>query len=116
MLKTCVVSVILGVLMSTPVYAQKNIKLAPNETKTLKNPFLWTLNATCNLQGKARKGKILVRVLENKGEVNGKKLSKGQSTSVNVNNHDNFSVSAEAGSTVYLVNLGADTLEAVCYT
>ena len=116
MLKLCVATVFVGALMSTPVHAQKIIKLAPNESKTLKNPFLWTLNATCSLHGKTNGGKILVRVMENKGEINGKKLSKGQATSVNVRNNDSLFVSAEALSTVNLTNLGATPLEAVCYT
>ena len=103
------------VLMSSQVFAHV-IKLSPKESKSLTNHSLWTLNATCNIQGSLKKGKILVSVTENKGAVNGKNLSKGQATSVNVKNNANVAVSAEPGTTVNIVNLGDTSIEAVCYT
>ena len=72
---------------------------------------MWTLNATCNIQGKS---KILVSVVEKNCKVNGKHLKKGQATSVNIKNHESITVSAEPGTTVSLVNMGSDDVEAIC--
>lgn len=102
------------VLTSSHAYAGKVIKLSSKESKSLTNHGLWTLNATCNIQGKQAKSKILVSVLENNCKVNGKKLTKGQATSVTLRNNETISVSAEPGTTVSLVNMGSDSVEAVC--
>lgn len=116
MLRALIISIFTFAFISSPAFAQKTIKLSPKESKSLTNSAMWTLNATCNIQGVKTKGKILVSVVENKGKVNGKNLSKGQATSLRVKSNDNIAVSAEPGTTVNLVNLGADTVEAVCYT
>ena len=116
MLKSCVVVIFVLILMSSPTYADKTIQLGPNETKSLTNTYLWTINATCNIHGSETKSKIIVSVVENKGRVNGKNLSKGQATSVNVKNNDNISVSAEPGAIVTLINMGDDSVQAVCST
>ena len=79
---TIVALIIIG-LLSSPAYAQKIIKLNPKESKFFTNNLLWTLNAHCNIQGALqKKGRILVSILKNKGVVNGKNLSTGQTTSV----------------------------------
>lgn len=114
MKKACITGLVALVLMSAPAFAQKVIRLSPKESKSLTNSTLWTLNATCNIQTKQDKHVILVSMVENKGEVNGKSLSKGQSTSVNVKSNDNISVSAEPGSTVKIVNMSKDSVEADC--
>ena len=101
-------------LMSSQVFAQKIMTLSPNETKSLTNNYLWTLNATCNIQGNQATSKILVSVLENKCRVNGKNIAKGQATSVTVRNNESISVSAEPGTTVNLVNLSSASVQAVC--
>ena len=111
MIKTCIAAGFAMVVMSSPVYAGKVIKLSPNESKSLTNHAMWTMNATCNIQGKS---KIRVSVVENTCKVNGKHLTKGQATSVNVKNHENITVSAEPGTTVSLVNMGSTSIEAVC--
>ncbi len=111
MLKTWLIAGLAFSIMSSPVYADRVIKLNPNESKSLTNHALWTLNATCNIQGKS---KILVSVVENTCKVNGKHLTKGQATSVNVKNHERITVSAEPGTTVSLVNMGSDSVEAIC--
>ncbi|KGP62462.1 hypothetical protein EP47_14435 [Legionella norrlandica] len=110
--------VLLGFLisfLSFPMYAQKTIRLGPNETKLLKNSSLWTLNATCNIQGNAD-GKIRIIVLKNNGKINGKNLSTGQGTSFKVKNNTSISVSAESGTQINLINLGDQELQAVCST
>jgi uncharacterized protein YpmB len=108
------VFILIGFL-SVPADAQKTIKLSPNETKLLSNNTLWTLNATCTIQGKNQtKSKIRISVLKNKGTVNGKNLSTGQATSVTVKNNSSISVSAESGTQINLINLGTDGLQAVC--
>lgn len=118
MLKTSIIAVFafVFVLSTSEVYAQKTITLSPNESKQLTNSALWTLNATCSIQGSASGSRIRVSVLANKGSVNGRQLAKGQATSVNVKNHANISVSAEPGTTVNLVNLSGSSVQAVCNT
>ncbi|HAT2009905.1 TPA: hypothetical protein I8Z88_002136 [Legionella pneumophila] len=104
-------------LLSFPTYAQKTIRLSPNETKTLKNSTLWTLNATCNVQSSTQvNGKIKIIVLKNNGKVNGKSLSTGQGTSITIKNNSSISVSAESGTQINLINLGNQELQAVCST
>lgn len=95
----------------------KTLSLNPNETKLLTNHSLWTLNATCNVQGMNQaKSKIKIIVLKNTGTINGKNLSTGQGTSVTVKNNSSISVSAEAGTQINLINLGSEALQAVCST
>lgn len=104
-------------LLSFSTYAQKTIRLSPNETKTLKNSTLWTLNATCSVQSSTQvNGKIKIIVLKNNGKVNGKSLSTGQGTSITIKNNSSISVSAESGTQINLINLGNQELQAVCST
>jgi len=106
--------VIIG-FFSSQLYAAKVIKLNPNESKQLTNNYLWTLNATCNIQGSGQsKNRIRVSILKNKGTVNGRNLSTGQGTSVTVRNNQSISVSAEPGTKVNLINIGTDSVQAVC--
>ncbi len=108
--------IIIG-LFSSQSHAQKTIKLSPNETKLLANNTLWTLNATCIVQSTHQNNsKIKINVIKNSGMVNGKKLSTGQGTLVQVKNNSSLSVSAESGTQINLINLGTDELEAVCST
>ena len=101
--------------LNSQAYAQKTIKLNANESKPLSNNTLWTINATCTIQGNNQtKSKIRISVLKNKGTVNGKNLSTGQATSVTVKNNSSISVSAEAGTQINLINLGGEGLESVC--
>jgi hypothetical protein len=101
----------------SPGYSQKTINLSPNESKMMKNGTLWTINATCTIQGAAHNtNKIKISVLKNNGAVNGKALSTGQVTFVTVKNNSNITVSAESGTQINLINLGSDQLQAVCYT
>ncbi|MCP0912855.1 MULTISPECIES: S-Ena type endospore appendage [Legionella] len=100
--------------MSAQAYAQKVIKLAPKESRSLTNHYAWTLNATCNIQGSESKGKIRVSILSNKGKINGQHLSQGQARSLTVKNNDNISVSAEPGTKVHLINLGKTPVQAIC--
>jgi hypothetical protein len=102
------------VVFNSSAFAQKVFTLSPHETKSLTNYALWTLNSKCTIKGTKASNKILVSVLENNCRVNGRSLSKGQATSVTIKNHENISVSAEAGASVNLVNLGSDSVEAVC--
>ncbi|HHT0594292.1 TPA: hypothetical protein ACTXXA_002643 [Legionella anisa] len=93
----------------------KTIKLSPNETKVLANNTLWTLNATCVVQSThPNKSKIKINVVKNSGTINGKKLSTGHGTLINVKNNSSVSVSAESGTQINLINLGTDELQAVC--
>jgi hypothetical protein len=113
---TLTVIVLLG-FISSQTYAQKTIKLNPNETKVLTNSTLWTLNATCTVQNTSqKKSKIKISVLKNSGKVNGKNLATGQTTMVTVSNNSSISVSAESGTQINLMNLSSEGLQAVCYT
>lgn len=117
MLKKNVLVWIVGLLLTTQVYAERVIALNPKESKSLTNHLMWTLNAKCNVKiHKHSNTKIVLKVLENNGIVNGKSLSKGQKTSVNVKNNDNISVTAEPGTTVSIVNLSTQSVQAVCST
>ncbi len=106
----------MGMMLSVSAsYAhQVNLTLAPNGSKLLENKYLWVLNATCTIQCHESKNKIMVRVIKNKGTVNGKNLSNGQATSLTVQSNDSISVSAEAGAKVNILNLGHNTVEATC--
>ena len=112
-LKMTVLSLILS--SSTAVFAH-TIKLSPKETKSLTNHSPWVLNATCNIEGSVNHGKVLVSIVENKGKVNGKNLSKGQATSVNFSQNENISVSADPGATVNIINVGEEKVQADCYS
>jgi len=111
-LKMTVLSLILS---SASVFAH-TIKLSPKETKSLTNHSPWVLNATCNIEGKVNHGKVLVSIVENKGKVNGKSLSKGQTKSVNFSQNENISVSADPGTTVNIINVGEEQVQADCFS
>ncbi|WP_115707397.1 hypothetical protein [Legionella sainthelensi] len=97
--------------------AQKVIKLSPNETKLLSNNTFWTLNATCIVQSiHPKNSQIKINVLKNSGIINGKRLSTGQGTLIQVKSNSTLSVSAESGTQINLINLGTDELQAVCST
>lgn len=103
--------------LGSQAHAQKTLKLSPNETKLLANNTLWTINATCTIQGtKKTHSKIRISVLKNKGTINGKNLSNGHATTVTVKNNSSIAVSAEAGTQINLINLGNEGLQAVCNT
>ncbi|PJD93462.1 MAG: hypothetical protein CK426_08780 [Legionella sp.] len=96
--------------------AAKTIHLNPSETKTLANDLLFTLNATCNVHSlPAKRSKIRIVMVKNKGVVNGHSLTSGQASSLMVTNNSSISVSADSGSQIHLTNLSADQLEAVCF-
>ncbi|WP_298627062.1 hypothetical protein [uncultured Legionella sp.] len=108
--------IIIGFFCS-PGYSQKVINLSPNESKMMKNGTLWTINATCTIQGTVHNvNKIKISVLKNNGTVNGKALSTGQTTFVTVKNNSSITVSAESGTQINLINLGSEQVQAVCYT
>ncbi|MFA6302067.1 MAG: hypothetical protein WC627_02920 [Legionella sp.] len=105
--------IVLFALYHAPVQAQKVFTLSPNESKMLSSP--WAVTATCTVQV-AKHGKIKVNVVKNNCSVNGKNLSSGQSTSLRVINNSNISVSAEAGTEINLINMGDESMQAVCST
>lgn len=111
LLATCL---LLTSLLSFQAFAGKDIHLNPNESKELSNDFAWTINATCDIQGEAQQGKIMVRVVEHTSVVNGRNLAKGESSSFAVKSHDSISVTAEPGAKVHLVNLTNTALDANC--
>lgn len=114
MLKTSIVTLVVSCLMSFNAYAGQVITLSPKESRSITNHSLWTVNATCHVQGKQGSGRVLVSVMENKCVVNGKNLSKGQATSIMVKKDGHLSVSAEPGTKVNLVNLSTASVQAIC--
>lgn len=102
------------IVFSGFVYAQKLIKLAPQESKSLTNSFAWTVNAICSIQNTSSNGKVRIEIVTHKGRVNGKNLSQGQGTSLSVKGHDNIAVSAESGTKVNLKNVGTTEIQAAC--
>ena len=111
-----ITTTVLALIMSFSAAAQHIIKLSPNESKSLSNPTLWTLNATCHIQGGKGQHKIQIRMIDKTGHINGHALANGKTTSVHVNNKEQIAVSADAGATVHLTNLDNDPVEAVCYS
>lgn len=106
---------LIGIISLSTQLEAKTINLAPNESKMLSNNAPFTLKATCNVQASHPiHSKVKVVVLKNKGIINGKNLSSGQGTAVNVHNNSNISVSADSGTQINLVNLSSEPLQAVC--
>ena len=105
-------------LLSTQVADAQTISLtlAANESKSITNHYMWTLNSTCSIQTDGAGKKIRVNVVKNQGKVNGKNLTTGQSTSVTVHNKDNLVVSADPGTMITLRNSGIESVEATCST
>jgi thioredoxin reductase len=106
-------------LLTAPkVYAhQMSLQLAPNGSRVMTNHFGWTFNATCIIKTRTKsKNKIRLSVQDNKGSVNGKNLAVGQATSMDVQNQDSISVSAEPGTRITLQNLSNDPVQATCST
>jgi hypothetical protein len=104
-------------LFCSQANAQKTLKIGPNETKLLTNHTLWTLNATCTIQcPHQNNSKIKINVIKNSGIINGKKLSTGQGTLIQVKNNSSVSVSADTGTQINLINLGSEEVLAVCST
>ncbi|MDI1351985.1 MAG: hypothetical protein PSV35_04330, partial [bacterium] len=92
------IPLLLITLFSHQLHAQKTINLAPNESKVMANNGLWTVNATCTVQGANKApSKVRVTVTKHNGSINGKNLSDGQSTLITVRDNSSFSVSADVG-------------------
>lgn len=103
-------------LITFQVQAQQvSLNLMPKASKLITNHYAWTLNANCTIQAQ-QNNKIRVSVLQNKGTVNGRNLSKGQATSLTVHNNQSISVSAEPGARVNLRNMGSAPIHASCST
>lgn len=90
------------------------LTLSPQSGKMIENNYMWSLNATCQIQCKKNAQRIVVSVIKNSSKVNGKSLSKGQKTTFIVHNHDAISVSAEPGAKVNVRNEGSDLVQASC--
>ena len=108
------VSVVLVMMAHSSTVEAMNLKLAPHTSKRFENHYLFALNAKCTIQTTHKNNKIIFRVTENTGCVNGKPLKKGQTTSLIVNNQDAISVHAEPGTTVNLQNTSDDAILANC--
>lgn len=109
-------TVVLLAVFAQPARAQSmDITLAPHGSKLIENHFSFSLDANCvvHTQDQGKKT-IRLHVLEENGVVNGKKLDKGESTSVVINGSKSLSVHAEPGSKVNIQNLSDSPLEATC--
>lgn len=102
-------------LVSFQVDAQTmSLQLAANESKSITNNYMWTINATCSIETSDSIKKIHINVVKNHGKVNGKNLANGQSTSIQVHNKDNISVSADPGAKITLQNSSQESVKATC--
>ena len=112
----CMLSIIILVaLFIQPAQAQSiHLNLAPHGSKLIENHYLFSLDATCIIESSEQNNMIKLHVIENTGTVNGKHLTRGQATSIVVNNQDALSVSAEPGSKVNVLNLSDNTVQANC--
>lgn len=107
--------VVLVAVLLQPAKAQSiQLQLAPHGSKLIENNYGFSLDATCTIQSGHEKNTIKLLVLEKTGAVNGKHLSKGESTSVHVNNQDAIEVHAEPGSKVNVLNLSDRAVQATC--
>ena len=107
-------SLIMFAMIYTSTAQAMNLELNPHSSKRFENPTLFALNATCTITSSTKNDKIIFRVIEKTGCVNGKNLKKGQATTVIVNDHDAISVHAEPGTTVNLQNTSDDAIQANC--
>ncbi len=109
-------TIILVAILIQPVRAQSmELSLAPHGSKLIENNYGFSLDATCTIHTTQEKSNtIRLNVVENTGIVNGKHLSKGQSTSVVVKGQKALSVHASPGSKVNIQNLGDNAIQATC--
>ncbi len=109
-------TVVLVAVFAQPARAQSmDISLAPHGSKLIENNFSFSLDANCVVRSQGEgKQTIRLHVLKENGVINGKKLDKGESTSVVINGSKSVSVHAEPGSKVNIQNLGDGPLEATC--
>ena len=108
-------SVILAAgLIHSASAANMELQLKPHHSQGIENTYAFTINATCKIKASNNNNKIRFNVTKNTGTINGKKLSRGQSTSITVNNQDQVSVHAEPDTKVTVYNLSNNTVTASC--
>ena len=107
--------IILVVFLIQPAQAQTiHLNLPPHGSKLIENHYLFSLEATCIINSSEKNNTIKLHVIENTGTVNGKHLTRGQATSIVVNNQDALSLTAEPGSKVNVLNLSDNIVQANC--
>lgn len=112
---TILSAIILLAILIQPARAHSmELTLAPHGSKLIENTYGFSLNATCTMTNNNGKNTIQLKVVENTGTVNGKHLTKGQSTSLVVKGKKSVSVHAEPGSKVNIQNLGDNLIQATC--
>lgn len=109
-------TIILVAILIQPAKAQSmELKLAPHGSKLIENNYAFSFDATCTVHAdELTKNTIKLHIVENTGTVNGKHLSKGQSTSVVVKGQKELFVHAEPGSKVSIENLSNNPIQATC--
>lgn len=109
-------AIILVAIVIQPARAKSiELSLAPHGSKIIQNNYAFSMDATCTIHTTQEKSNtIRLHVVENTGIVNGKHLSKGQSTSVVLKGQKALSVHASPGSKVNIENLGDNTIQATC--
>lgn len=107
--------IVLLAILIQPARAQSmQLNLAAHGSKLIENTYGFSLDANCTITNQKGKNKIKLQVVENTGTVNGKHLTKGQSTSVTVQGQKEISVHAEPGSKVNVLNLSDNPVQATC--
>lgn len=107
---------ILVAMLIQPARAQSmELSLAPHGSKLIENTYGFALHATCMIHSDKKNSNTLrLNVVEKTGVVNGKHLTKGQSTSVVVRGQKALSVHANPGSKVNIQNLSDNAIQATC--
>lgn len=91
-----------------------DLTLSSKESKTIANNYVWTISATCTIHSTEDDKVILVSAISSDSEVNGKKLSEGNKTSITIKNNDNIKVSAKPGAKVIILNTSQGVIKASC--
>jgi len=109
-------TIFLTTILIQPTHAQNmQISLKAHGSKLIENNYSFSLDATCTIHtDKEKSNTIRLHVVKNSGIVNGRHLSKGQSTSVVVKGQEALSVHASPGSKVNIQNLGNNPIQATC--
>lgn len=88
--------------------------LVPHQPEVFSNDWIWTITAKCTIRTPDQQDALVVKMLNNKGAIDGRQVSKGDQFSFNVVNGQKVEIVAEKGAKVQLTNLGASPISAVC--
>lgn len=91
-----------------------NLSLSSHKSQTFTNDYLWTINATCTFHVNKGNDMIKISSINKNSSINGKNISAGHQTSINVKDQSNITVSAEPGAKVIIQNTSPENITANC--